>query len=183
MGSLVNALRSNLGVDNEKKERLELLLLAAKAKIRGYRDKISEQFMDPASIDKIQIPGVRAIRFIEQYHVASKSSFKQQVDDHLTQAIDSFFSIGGKDVESKKAVQAGIKSLILTALDDFIGRTEAGESGEKIYVVVPENNALIRADIWIWKYQMSDTALFADNDTARGIRALQVRHRPHQNHS
>ena len=52
-------MRSELGVANEKeiKEKLELLLVAAKAKIRGYRDEINEQFMNPALIDKIQIPG------------------------------------------------------------------------------------------------------------------------------
>ena len=86
MGSLVNMMRSELGVANEKeiKEKLELLLVAAKAKIRGYRDEINEQFMNPALIDKIQIPGIRAIRYIEQYHVASKSGFNEQVAGHLT---------------------------------------------------------------------------------------------------
>ncbi len=168
MGSLVNMMRSELGVANEKeiKEKLELLLVAAKAKIRGYRDEINEQFMNPALIDKIQIPGIRAIRYIEQYHVASKSGFNEQVAGHLTQAIDSFFSIGGKDQDTKQAVQGGVKALISTALDGFIGGTEAGESEEKIYIVVPENNAFIRADICVWKYHMSDNALASNKDTA-----------------
>ena len=168
MGSLVNMMRSELGVANEKeiKEKLELLLVAAKAKIRGYRDEINEQFMNPALIDKIQIPGIRAIRYIEQYHVASKSGFNEQVAGHLTQAIDSFFSIGGKDQDTKQAVQGGVKALISTALDGFIGGTEAGESEEKIYIVVPENNAFVRADICVWKYHMSDNSLTSNKDTA-----------------
>jgi len=161
-------MRSELGVANEKeiKEKLELLLVAAKAKIRGYRDEINEQFMNPALIDKIQIPGIRAIRYIEQYHVASKSGFNEQVAGHLTQAIDSFFSIGGKDQDTKQAVQGGVKALISTALDGFIGGTEAGESEEKIYIVVPENNAFVRADICVWKYHMSDNSLTSNKDTA-----------------
>lgn len=168
MGSLVKAIRDTVGVDDQKaiKERMELLLVAAKAKIRGYKDEINENFMNPAQVEKTQIPGIRAIRFIEQYHVASKSSFNQQVGDHLTQAIDSFFSIGGKDTDTKQAVQGGVKALISTALDGFIGGTEAGESEEKIYVVVPENNAFIRADICIWKYHMTDNALSSNSDTA-----------------
>lgn len=168
MGSLVNMLRSNLGVANEQeiKQRLDLLLVAAKAKVRGYRDEINEQFMNPGMIDKIQVPGIRAIRFIEQYHVASKSSFNQQVSDHLGQAIDAFFSIGGKDADTKKAIQGGVKSLISAGLDGFIGSTEAGETEEKIYVIVPENNAFVRADICLWKYHMSDNALSANTDTA-----------------
>lgn len=168
MGSFVKAMRDTVGVDDQKaiKERMELLLVAAKAKIRAYKDEINENFMNPAQVEKTQIPGIRAIRFIEQYHVASKSSFNQQVGDHLTQAIDSFFSIGGKDTDTKQAVQGGVKAIISTALDGFIGGTEAGESEEKIYVVVPENNAFIRADIYIWKYHMTDNALSSNSDTA-----------------
>lgn len=168
MGSLVQAIREAAGVDNAKeiKERLELLLVAAKAKIRGYRDEINENFMNPAAVEKIQVPGIRAIRFIEQYHVASKSSFNTQVADHMSHAIDAFFSIGGKDTDTKDAVKNGIQSLISGALDGFIGSTEAGETEQKIYIVVPENNAFIRADICLWKYHMSDSSIASNSDTA-----------------
>jgi hypothetical protein len=161
-------LTSNLGVDNEKeiKEKLGLILVAAKGKVRGYRDELNERFTNPGKVEKTQIPGLRAMRFIEQYHVASSSSFNQQVSDHLAQAIDAFFAVGGKDVETRKVVQAGVKGLLLTALDSFIRATGAGESEEKIYVVVPENNAFIRTDICIWKYHLSENALSANYDTA-----------------
>lgn len=169
MGSLTNAIRSVTGQDeNQKaiKQRLELLLLAAKAKIQSYRDELDEQFMNPGQIDKIQIPGIRSIRYIEQYHVAASTNFSQQCGDHLNQAIDSFFSIGGKDTDTKTAVQGGVKAIISTALDAFIGNNEAGESEEKVYVVIPENNAFVRADIRIWKYHMTSTQLIDDKDTA-----------------
>lgn len=166
MGSLAHLLKSNLGVDNEKeiKEKLELLLVAAKEKIRGYREELNTQFTNPGQPEKMQIPGTRALRFVEQYHVASKSSFHQQVSDHLTQAIDAFFAVGGRDTETRRAVQAGLKSLILIDLDRFIRGTEAGESEEKCYVVAPENNALTRTDIYVWKYQLSDNSLSANGD-------------------
>lgn len=169
MGSLTNALKNITGQDeNEKaiKQRLELLLMSAKAKIKSYRDELDEQFINPAQIDRIQIPGIRSMRYIEQYHVAASEGFSQQCGDHLTQAIDAFFSIGGKDVDTKKAVQSGVKALISTALDAFIGSTEAGESEEKIYVVIPENNAFVRVDIYIWKYHMESKQLIDDKDTA-----------------
>lgn len=168
MGSLAKAIRDVAGVagKDEIKERMELLLVAAKAKVRGYRDEINENFMNPAMVDKIQIPGIRAMRFIEQYHVASSSSFNTQVADHLGHAINSFFSIGGKDTDTKEAVKGGVQSLISGALDGFIGSTEAGETEQKIYVVVPENNAFIRADICVWKYHLSDNSLSSNNDTA-----------------
>lgn len=168
MGSLVQAIREASGVatGDQIKQRLELMLVAAKAKIRGYRDEINESFMNPAMVDKIEIPGIRAIRFIEQYHVASSSSFSTQVAGHMSAAINSFFSIGGKDQDNKEAVRSGVQSLISGALDAFIGSTEAGESEEKIYVVVPENNAFIRADICVWKYHMSDQSMADNQDTA-----------------
>ena len=167
MGSLAQLLGSNLGVDDENaiRERLELLLAAAKAKLGGYKDEINEQFMNPALVDQTPIPGIRAIRFVEQYLVASKSSFKQQVSDHLTQAIDSFFSIGGNDDQTRKAVQGGVKTLITTALDRFIGGVEAGESEVKTYVIVPENNAFVRADICVWRYHMPHNPMSLNNDT------------------
>lgn len=169
MGSMTQALRSVTGADEAErrtKERLDLLLLAAKAKIQAYRDEINEAFLNPAIIDKKQIPGIRAIRFIEQYHVASRESFSTQVGDHLTAAIDAFFSIGGKDEDSKKAVQSGVKSLISAALDGFIGATSAGETEQKVYVVVPENNAFVRVDIACWKYNFTQEKIIAQSDSA-----------------
>ncbi|NJR58095.1 MAG: hypothetical protein HC769_04070 [Cyanobacteria bacterium CRU_2_1] len=77
-----------------------------------------------------------------------------------------FFSIGGKDQDTKEAVQSGVKALISTALDAFIGSTEAGESEEKIYVVVPENNSFVRADIAIWKYHLESQKIIDKSDTA-----------------
>lgn len=167
MGSLVNAVREMAGVDgkDEIKARLELMLVAAKAKIRGFKDELNEGFMNPAQVELTQVPGKRSIRFIEQYHVASTSSFNQQVADHMQAAISAFFSIGGK-ADDKKAVQDGLQNLISGALDGFLGSTEAGESEEKIYIVVPENNAFIRADICLWKYHLSDQSLASNTDTA-----------------
>lgn len=169
MGSMTQAMRSISGADEAErktKERLDLLLLAAKAKIQAYREEINEAFLNPAMIDKKQIPGIRAIRFIEQYHVASRESFNKQVSDHLGAAIDAFFSIGGKDVDTKKAVQSGVHSLISTALDGFIGATAAGESEQKIYVIIPENNAFVRVDIACWKYNFTQEKLIAQSDSA-----------------
>lgn len=167
MGSMTKAVRELAGVAGKEEihQRLDLLLIAAKGKIRAYRDEINEQFMNPALVDKTQIPGIRSMRFIEQYHVASKSSFNQQVSDHLTQAIDAFFSIGGNQ-NTKEAIQNGVKALITTALDAFLGGTEAGESEEKFYVVVPENNAFIRTDIFVWKYHMAEKSLGDNSDSA-----------------
>lgn len=168
MGAIKKALDAALGKQDEAViiERLNLLLLAAKSKIKEYKEQMNEGFLNPSQIEKIQIPGIRSIHFFEQYHVASSSSIDEDFKAHLDCVFDSFFSIGDKGESSKSAVKEGIKSLISCALDSFIGSTEAGESEERIYFIVPENNAIVRADVAIWKYYMSDKSIVANKDTA-----------------
>lgn len=168
MGSIKKAIDSVTGKQDQAqvKQRLELLLTASKAKIQLYRQQINEQFLNPASIEKEQIPGIRAIKYIEQYHVTAKSGFSQAAGDHIGKAIDAFFSIGGKDASTKDAIKGGVKELISAALDIFIGTTEAGESEEKLYIIIPENNAFVRVDIALWKYHMNDSSITDNNDSA-----------------
>jgi len=168
MGSMSKIIKDVSGSthdEKEQKERLELLLKLAKAKMQTYKDKIEMNFTNPAVIDKIQIPGIRAMRYIEQYHVAAKEGFDKKAEKHIEAAIDAFFSIGGEG-ETRKAVQDGIRSLITTALSEFIGSTEAGESEQQIYVIIPENNAFIRADIACWKYHFEQHKFIHQTDIA-----------------
>jgi hypothetical protein len=167
MGSLTKMLDSITGATEEateQKERLEVILKLAKSKLQVFKDRVEMNFSNPGAIEKLQIPGIRAMRYIEQYHVACKEGLDQKVQDHMTAAIDAFFSIG--DGHDKKAVQDGVKSLISTALAGFIGSTEVGESEQQIFVVIPENNAFIRADICCWKYHFEQHKLIEKNDTA-----------------
>jgi hypothetical protein len=168
MGSITQMLKNISGANEDEqaqRERLEMMLSLARARIQVYRDEISEMFTNPAMIDQKQIPGIRAIRYIEQYHVASKQNVDQQVKDHMNAAIQSFFSIGGNE-DTKKAIQNGLQSLISGALDGFIGSTEIGESEQRVYVVVPENNAFIRADIACWKYHFEQHKIIDQSDSA-----------------
>lgn len=167
MGSINNALRSISGANEEEqraKERLEILLMAAKAKLQAYRDEINENFTNPGQVDKKQIPGIRAMKYIEQYHVATQNSFSDQVKGHLDHAVDAFFSIGGND--NKGSVKSGLKNLISGALDAFIGSTSAGESEQRTYIVIPENNAFVRVDIACWKYNFSQQKILNQHDSA-----------------
>lgn len=168
MGSLSAAIRNFSGSDENArrtKERMELLLVGARAKIRAYKDEINEMFMNPDSIKRIQIPGIRSIRFIEQYHVASQQGFNEQVARHLDAAIDAFFSLN-KAPDKAGAIKSGVKALIQTALDGFIGSTSAGESEERVYVVIPENNAFVRVDIACWRYNFIQKDFLAESDSA-----------------
>lgn len=169
MGSLSKILKDASGApedEKEQKERLQLLLLAARSKLQQYKAEMNERFMNPDAVRKSQIPGIRAIRYVEQYHVATQEALSTTVADHLDRAIDAFFSIGDEGTKDKDAVKGGIKSLIAGALDGFIGTTEAGETEEKVYVVVPENNAFVRADIACWKYHFDQAKFIHQHDTA-----------------
>lgn len=169
MGSISKMMKDITGAgkdEQEQKERLQVILMAAKAKIASFKTEIDEMFTNPAIIEKKQIPGIRALRYIEQYHVASREGFSQQVGDHMTAAIDAFFSIGDNKSGDKNAVKTGLKELISTALDAFVGSTEVGESEKRIYVVVPENNAFVRVDLACWKYHFAQHKLIDQKDTA-----------------
>lgn len=168
MGSVSQMLKDLDGSkedEQDKKERLEFLLAASKAKIRAYKDEINEMFLNPDAAQRTQIPGIRSIRFIEQYHVSSSQGLNEKINDHIQKAVSAFFSISGDDKDKEK-IQNGVSSLISTALDGFIGSTSVGESEERVYVVVPENNAFVRADIACWKYTFSQHKFIDQNDTA-----------------
>lgn len=164
LSKLINDLDGAPADEKEQKERLEILLTLAKSKIDKFRTELDSGFANPGLIDKTQIPGTRAIRYIEQYHVASKNEFDQQVGDHLTHAIDAFFSIG--EGNNKKSVQEGLKQVIQTGLSGFIGSTSVGESQDRMYFVVPENNAFVRIDVVTWKYHFDQKKILDQHDTA-----------------
>lgn len=167
MGSLtklINDLDGAKDDEQEQKERLQILLELAKSKINTFKVELDEGFANPGLINKTQIPGTRSIRYISQYHVATKNEFNTQVSDHLTHAIDAFFSIG--DGDNKKSVQEGLKQIIQTGLSGFIGSTEAGESLDRMYFVVPENNAFVRVDVACWKYHFEQHKILSQSDTA-----------------
>lgn len=169
MGSMTQALRGLSGTDDasrRSKEQLELLLLAAKAKIQSYREEINASFLDPGRVDRPQIPGIRALRYIEQYHVASREDFAAQASAHLSTAIGSFFSISGVDEGARQAIQAGVHRVISAALGDFIGAGAAGETEQAIQLVVPENEVLIRVDVACWRYNFAQEKLVSQSDAA-----------------
>ncbi|HEU5137451.1 MAG TPA: hypothetical protein VFU13_20075 [Steroidobacteraceae bacterium] len=164
LSKLINDIDGASQDEKQQKERLEILLTLAKSKIDKFRTELDAGFANPGLINKTQVPGTRAIRYIEQYHVASKSEFDQQVGDHLTHAIDAFFSIG--EGNNKKAVQDGLKQVIQTGLSGFIGSTSVGESQDRMYFVVPENNAFVRIDVVTWKYHFDQQKILDQHDTA-----------------
>lgn len=84
-------------------------------------------FLNPDAAQRTQIPGIRSIRFIEQYHVSSSHGLNEKINDHIQKAVNAFFSISGDDRDKKK-IPNGVSSLISTALDGFIGSTSVGES-------------------------------------------------------
>ncbi|WP_233874625.1 hypothetical protein [Paraburkholderia adhaesiva] len=164
LSKLINDMDGAAEDEQAQKQRLEMLLALAKGKIDKFRTDLDERFSNPGLINKTQVPGTRAIRYIEQYHVASATQFNQQVADHLGHAIDAFFSLG--DGNNKGAIQEGLKQVIQTGLSAFIGTTEVGESQDQMYFVVPENNAFVRVDVVCWKYHFDQAKILEQHDTA-----------------
>lgn len=166
MGSIKKAISEAVGKSDEAqvKERLNLLLALATSKLKEYKHEVNKGFVDPAVVEKMQIPGIRAIKFIEQYHVASSSKFNEQVQDHLKRATNAFFNLGSG--KNKESIKNGLIAIMNAGMASFIGSTSAGQKEKKFYIVIPENNAFVRVDIFLWKYKTVDKSLSSNTDTA-----------------
>lgn len=166
MGSIKKAISEVTGVTGKEEvtTRLNLLLALATSKLKEYKNEVNKGFVDPAVVEKMQIPGIRAIKFIEQYHVASSSKFNEQVQGHLTRATDAFFNLGNG--KNKESVKNGLISLMNAGMASFIGSTSAGQKEKKFYIIIPENNAFVRVDIFLWKYRVVQTDTASNTDTA-----------------
>jgi len=78
-----------------------------------------------------------------------------QPSETIGDAIDGFFDIGNDGVKTSDALKKGFKSVVKGALDVFLGNTEAGQKEETKYFVYMHNNAVVRLDIKLFRWNFS----------------------------
>lgn len=153
MGSLKDMINGITGADAEKekqKERLELLVNAAKANLDLAEAKLSEELLgNTGGVYKLFIVPDTVLGFQQGYTVSSSET----IDNGLTTAIDQFFSGDTKD---------GFKTVIKSGLSALFADTTAGESKKEYYFVAMEHNAFIRVDVSVWKYYFSQKGIQDD---------------------
>ncbi|KAI0193880.1 hypothetical protein F4808DRAFT_441727 [Astrocystis sublimbata] len=123
-----------------KREQLELMLKLADARLDTFQAELEKTFLDRESAS---VPGRRALRFERHVNVDAESTPGKGVED----AIDAFLGTG-----TKGAALDGFKAVVKTGLSAILGDASAGESYDKKFFVCVKHNAIIRVDMYTYKY-------------------------------
>ncbi|KAH6885563.1 hypothetical protein BKA70DRAFT_1236966 [Coprinopsis sp. MPI-PUGE-AT-0042] len=172
MGAAISAFRDGLHEldDKEKartKEQLDFLVKAANSKLDKYQNDLDDMFTDPATVEKRMVPGIRALRWERGYRV----SVSEEAGEGLNDVVDGFFGMIKEgtsektDAEQKKdAVVGGFKKIVGGALKTILGNRNAGEQEEQKFFIFMKQNAVIRIDVKIWRYNFSGQGIMANTE-------------------
>ncbi|KAF5612477.1 hypothetical protein F25303_14379 [Fusarium sp. NRRL 25303] len=153
MGNAISALIEPNQADDEnerkKKEQLELMMKLANARLDSFQSELERMFLDRESAMHTNVPGKRALRFERRFVVDAESTPGKGVED----AVDTFF--GASDTGTKVALN-GFKSVVKTGLSVILGDSSAGESYDKKFFICIKHNAIIRVDIYTYKYTFAN---------------------------
>lgn len=139
------------------KEKLDLVTKAAKANLQIAEGKIAASLRgEGEGIERLYIVPESVMQGEYGYTVSAG----QEPDDGIMAAIDSFFK-GTKD-----DVKAGFKEVIKTAINVLFASTVAGEQSERKYFVTILHNAIVRVDVYFWKYYFSQKSITDDVEQA-----------------
>ncbi|THG98721.1 hypothetical protein EW026_g3524 [Hermanssonia centrifuga] len=146
MGAAVSAMRESItGDDDNKKQavkqQLDFLVNTANTKLDQWQAQMDAAFTDKTSVSKRQVPGIRALRWERGYRVGVT-----------------------KEAASDENYHEYVESGVHTALDVILGNTHAGEQCEEKSFVCMKNNAIIRIDTRIWRYNFEGTSVMANSE-------------------
>ncbi|MCJ1354385.1 MAG: hypothetical protein MMC33_004373 [Icmadophila ericetorum] len=160
MGQIASSIAGALDNSKEKeaqaKEQLELMMKLADARLDTFEGELKTMFLDRESAMKTSVPGRRALRYDRYCRVDTHTGTSDGVDD----AVDAFF--GASDTGSKGVLE-GFKSVVKTGLSAILGDTSAGESYDKRFFVCVKHNAIIRVDMYTYKYNFSNEGVIANH--------------------
>ncbi|KAF5717121.1 hypothetical protein FMUND_5939 [Fusarium mundagurra] len=144
MGNSISALIEPNPADDEnerkKKEQLELMMKLADARLDAFQHELEQMFLDRESAMRTNVPGRRALRFERRFVVDAES----------TVPLDGF------------------KSVVKTGLSAILGDSSAGESYDKKFFVCVKHNAIVRVDMYTYKYTFANEGVV---DTHKNILA------------
>ncbi|KAH6908487.1 hypothetical protein BKA70DRAFT_1427079 [Coprinopsis sp. MPI-PUGE-AT-0042] len=161
MGSAISMVRQQAAqADAESKarmrEQLDFLVNAANSKLDKYQNELDDMFTDPATVEKKSVPGIRAIRWDRGYRVGVS---EENAGSGLNEIVDGFFGMieGG-------SVVGGFKKIVSGALGTILGNRNAGEQEEQKFFIFMKENAVIRIDVKIWRYNFSSKGVMAETE-------------------
>jgi hypothetical protein len=158
MGAAASAIADGLNTSNKEeakaKEQLELMMKLADARLDTFQSKLNTMFLDRESTMKTSVPGKRALRFERHVKVDTETAPAKGVED----AVDDFFGAGDT---GSKGVLEGFKNVVKVGLSAILGDTSAGESYDEKFFVCMKHNAIIRVDMYTYKYNFSNEGVIS----------------------
>ncbi|CAG8602734.1 843_t:CDS:2 [Paraglomus occultum] len=150
MGKSISKL-VNDSTDRECKEALRFLRTAVLSKLKSFE----QELLNPPS-NNHTVPIGTIVDKMQDIHVnASKSG--DALSNEINKTLDSLFS-GDTAAALKIGVSATVKA--------FIGATEIGESTHRDYHIYVQDNALIRLDILLYRFN------FSSENILRGVHSV-----------
>ncbi len=145
-------IRTMIDQSNEamQREQLQVLLVAAEGKLAEFRGDIDDMFRFPERLGIIQIVGNRSVASYEEYRV----NITEGVDPQLNVVIDSFF-------KGASGIKDGFRELIKVGLNTILGNETIGVWEQQWFTVVPDNFALVRADVKCWRWNFSSEGVIS----------------------
>lgn len=159
MGQSVSEIRSNAEeLKDDAEERLQILEKMVHSRLEKERDNIlAGQRNDD------EIYGGTVVELIKQVHVKMTSESKSEAKD-LDKAIGDFF---------KGAFLQGLGGLVNMGIRGVLANTSIGEYESSSMFILWKNNALVRCDVYVYRWNFTSSSVIKDVDGATGILMVQ----------
>ncbi|KAI0835401.1 hypothetical protein F5Y06DRAFT_306190 [Hypoxylon sp. FL0890] len=156
MGAAISAIYEEASAADEQERQkarqdLEVLQKAVAYKLNQFEDKLRERFLNPDSVAKTQVPGLRALR-ISRY---SNVGIKGAPEENVSGAIDNYLGTAKTGFSSEASLKDGFKKIVSTAMKDILSTTAAGEHEQEAFFVYVQHNSVIRLDVMLWRWNFT----------------------------
>ncbi|KAJ5609427.1 hypothetical protein N7528_009994 [Penicillium herquei] len=146
------------------REQLDILMKLADARLDTFESELTTMFLDNESTAKRSVPGKRALRFERSVRVNCSETY----GDDLASTIDTYFGYGGskgiaKPAGVEKDALDAFKTVVNRGMTEFLTDTSVGESYDKKFFVCIKHNAIIRVDVYIYRYNFTQGGVFTEN--------------------
>ncbi|KAJ5735801.1 uncharacterized protein N7483_000926 [Penicillium malachiteum] len=145
------------------REQLDILMKLADARLDTFESELTTMFLDNASTAKRSVPGKRALRFERSVRVNCGKEYGKD----LSTTIDTYFGYGGSNTKPlgvEEDALNGFKTVVTRGMEEFLTDTSAGEAYDKKFFVCIKHNAIIRVDVYTYRYNFTKGGVFAQNE-------------------
>ncbi|KAL6353107.1 hypothetical protein LRP88_13595 [Fusarium phalaenopsidis] len=169
MGQAITRLHSSINLADEEarakaKQDLDVLNQLCSSSLNEFEAKLDAKFLNSNSTQKVDVPGIRALRKTRYHNLIVKDEPNNSIGD----AFDDFFSTGTGCSNTGDAVKEGFKKVVTSALGPFMERTDVGQHQEEKYFIYVMHNAVIRLDVMLWRWNFAGNGFSDKYESALG---------------